>query len=464
MPLPESFREYTEQICQQIRWKKVRPAVAEEIEAHLLDQQQALMEDGFSEEEAAKETLRQMGDPVSTGAQLDRVHRPKAQWGLLRAVALLLLMGFCFSLISNLLRSGNVNLPHMIQSYLVAAVILVVCYFVDFSFLAKIPVPINIGLILILLVLCFVSEPMIGTKRYLVLPGGWIYLNYNLAYLSLLVPICYSLLIYQYRNRGFRGIIYCGLWFLPYLVLMTQYSPYAGMMTALFSCLILLCMAIWSGWFGVKRWKGLTLVLMPTTVCAALSSCVIFSQEDYRKQLFLLFHPETAALGGGYHYWTKRELLKNAHFIGHGNPVEFLDTPMASTSTLSYDWDSFLTLFIYDFGWIILLVVLAALVLFGVLAFRQVRKQTSVLGKLVSLAIVLTLLGQCVFYLLESLGFGFISSLSLPLISPGNAALLMDSILIGFLLSIFRNGEAISDKKSSVPLFSIKIIRNPVEK
>lgn len=37
MPLPEPFREYVENVCGQIRWKKVRPAVAEELEAHLDD-------------------------------------------------------------------------------------------------------------------------------------------------------------------------------------------------------------------------------------------------------------------------------------------------------------------------------------------------------------------------------------------------------------------------------------------
>ena len=72
MPFPEPFREYVENVCGQIRWKKVRPAVAEELEAHLDDQRQALMEEGASEEDAVKETLRQMGDPVDVGGQLDR--------------------------------------------------------------------------------------------------------------------------------------------------------------------------------------------------------------------------------------------------------------------------------------------------------------------------------------------------------------------------------------------------------
>ena len=436
MPLPEPFREYVENVCGQIRWKKVRPAVAEELEAHLDDQRQALMEEGASEEDAVKETLRQMGDPVDVGGQLDRVHRPKPQWAMLAAVGLLLVMGFCFSLAANFLRSANVDPARMIVSYPAAALLILCCYFLDFSFLGKIPVILNGGF-LALTAFLFIRSSY-GPYRDFQFGGG----SFNLAYFSLLVPLLFALLIYHYRNRGYRGIGYCVLWFLPYLVLMSLCPPYAGMVTAIVSCFLLLCMAVWQGWFGTERRKGMFFSLIPAILCAALGCLVIFSQEHNREQVLLLFNPELAREGAGYHYWVKRELLKNAHFIGHGDPVDFLETSMASTSTLSFDWDNFLTLFTYDFGWIVFLAVVAALAIFAVLAFRRVRKLTNALSRVVALAILFTLLGQIVFYLLETLGFGLISGLSLPLISPGNAALMVDAVLVGFLLSVFRNGEA----------------------
>lgn len=436
MPFPEPFREYVENVCGQIRWKKVRPAVAEELEAHLDDQRQALMEEGASEEEAVKETLRQMGDPVSTGAQLDRVHRPKPQWAMLAAVGLLLVMGFCFSLAANYLRSANVNPSHMFLSYPVAAVLILCCYFLDFSFLGKRPVLLNIVFLVLAAAMYVLGLPFSDYEHYFWF-GGF---SLNLAYLSLLAPLLFALLIYHYRNRGYRGIVYCAIWFLPYLAFMAFCPPYAGMVTAIVSCFLLLCMAVWKGWFGTERRKGMIFALIPAVLCAALGCFAIFSQEHNREQVLLLFNP--GPQGAGYHYWVKRELLKNANFIGHGNPVDFLESSMASASTLSFDWDNFLTLFIYDFGWIVFLAVVAALAIFAVLAFRRVRKLTNALSRVVALAILFTLLGQIVFYLLEALGFGLISGLSLPLISPGNAALMVDAVLVGFLLSVFRNGEA----------------------
>ena len=437
MPFPEPFREYVENVCGQIRWKKVRPAVAEELEAHLDDQRQALMEEGASEEEAVKETLRQMGDPVSTGAQLDRVHRSKPQWAMLAAVGLLLVMGFCFSLAANLLRGVEGNPVRVVNAYLAAAVLMLYCYFLDFSFLGKIPVMLNSVFLVLLAALYVLSIPFSFHNEHYFWFGGF---SLNLAYLSLLAPLLYALLIYHYRNRGYRGIGYCVLWFLPYLVLMSLCPPYAGMVTAIVSCFLLLCMAVWKGWFGVERRKGMIFALIPAVLYAALGCFAIFSQEHNREQVLLLFNPSPQ--GPGCHSWVKRELLKNAHFIGHGNPVDFLESSMASTSTLSFDWDNFLTLFIYDFGWIVFLAVVAALAIFAALAFRRVRKLTNALSRVVALAILFTLLVQIVFYLLEALGFGLISGLSLPLISPGNAALMVDAVLVGFLLSVFRNGEA----------------------
>lgn len=431
----EIFRGYVEEVCRQIRWKKVRPAVGEELTAHLIDQQQAFLDAGMEEEEAARESVRQMGDPVSAGAQLDQVHRPKAQWGLLIAAGVILLIGFGFTLLANLLRSANVNPARMASSYVAAALLLLGCYFLDFSSLGKRPVLLNC---IFLAAITFLS---LNNSAYYAYEHFFRFRHFmiNLAYLSLLVPLFYSLLIYRYRGRGYRGILYCSAWLLPYLAFLAFCKPYAGMFLALVCCLLLLFMAIWKGWFWGQRWKEMALAMIPAVLYSIPAVGAIFLQEDYRTRWHLLFHPETDPPNV---VWMLRELLKNARFIGHGEPVDFLDTPLASASHLSGDWDYFLALFVYDFGWIVLLAIAAVLILFIILAFRQIRRLTNDLSRLISHAILFTLIGQCVFYLLDNLGWGLVSSISLPLISPGNAALLIDTALVGFLLSVFRTGEA----------------------
>lgn len=87
--MPDRISAFVEAVGAEIRWKKARPLLTEEIRTHLLDQRDACVAQGMAEDEAQAEAVRQMGDPVALGADLDRVHRPRPQWGLL-ALALVL--------------------------------------------------------------------------------------------------------------------------------------------------------------------------------------------------------------------------------------------------------------------------------------------------------------------------------------------------------------------------------------
>ena len=74
--MDDFFADYLDQAMEQVRWRRARPALAQELRTHLLDQRDACLAQGMSQTEAEAESLRQMGDPVEVGTQLDRVHRP----------------------------------------------------------------------------------------------------------------------------------------------------------------------------------------------------------------------------------------------------------------------------------------------------------------------------------------------------------------------------------------------------
>lgn len=81
MNVSDAFHRYAEKVCEQIRWKKAHPAVAQEIEDHLTDQKNAYLAAGDSESIAEEKALLQMGDPVSVGAALDQTHKPAPNGG-----------------------------------------------------------------------------------------------------------------------------------------------------------------------------------------------------------------------------------------------------------------------------------------------------------------------------------------------------------------------------------------------
>ena len=92
--MPDRIEAFIGAVAAEIRWKKARPVLTEEIRTHLLDQRDAYAAQGMTEDAAQAEAVRQMGDPVALGTDLDRIHRPRPQWGLLAlALALVALAG-----------------------------------------------------------------------------------------------------------------------------------------------------------------------------------------------------------------------------------------------------------------------------------------------------------------------------------------------------------------------------------
>lgn len=65
--MPDRIERYLELAGEQIRWKRAKPALLEELRTHLLDQRDDCLAEGMSEEEAQAEAVRQMGDPVTVG-------------------------------------------------------------------------------------------------------------------------------------------------------------------------------------------------------------------------------------------------------------------------------------------------------------------------------------------------------------------------------------------------------------
>ena len=51
------------------------------------------MQAGMDREQAEREAVRDMGDPVETGISLDSVHRPQVAWKLLGIIILISIAG-----------------------------------------------------------------------------------------------------------------------------------------------------------------------------------------------------------------------------------------------------------------------------------------------------------------------------------------------------------------------------------
>ena len=73
--------DYLITVLEQIRCTKMYPEIEQELRGHIEEQAMANRASGMEEEEAMRCAIQDMGDPVETGVELDRIHRPSTPIG-----------------------------------------------------------------------------------------------------------------------------------------------------------------------------------------------------------------------------------------------------------------------------------------------------------------------------------------------------------------------------------------------
>jgi len=103
-----------------------------------------------------------------------------------------------------------------------------------------------------------------------------------------------------------------------------------------------------------------------------------------------------------------------------------------------------LTYLIHRLGWLSFIVVMGIIFLFIIRSFKLCYKQKSILGRLVSTAVVLTFTMEVLFYTISNLGLS-ITNYALPFISYSGMATIINMTLIGIMLSVFKSGDVVKD-------------------
>lgn len=438
MNVSDSFRKYTETVCEQIRWKKAHPAVAEEIENHLIDQKNAYLEQGDSESIAEEKTLLQMGDPVAIGAALDSTHKPVPQWGMIGLILLLCLLGAGFQLL--FLKNTDLTAAAQQRTLLVMLLSLPLtltaffaAYFLDFSFFGKHPY-----LLSVLLFALYSLLQLFGTTYNGQLAFGSFPLSP--ATLSLLFPLAFCGIFYHLRERGKSGYFLSGILAVLFCLLLLSLHTAGGLLLFLFSAGILMLFAAGKNWFG----KG-TLPIFVGFALAGIAGFLLLllttPYKIYRLQaISIVLRPESDPFGIGYLPLRLREMLDNSVFLGSATPTEI------SYPARSLHSEFLLTSLTYQYGWAVSIGLVLLLTVFLVMGFRKCRKQKSAFGQMVSLVILCTFTAEILIYVIANLGYPLIAPLSLPFLSSGTDGLLCNLFLAGILLSVFRTGEVYRDR------------------
>lgn len=410
----EVLGDYLTAVGAQIRWRRAREPLLRELSDHITDQAADYRADGLEEAHALDRAVAEMGDPETVGRDLDRLHRPKNRWGLALAVLLLALAGLFLQFMIYQVNGQGVFDVYARQAVWVPIALALLCgvWFSDCTLLLR---------------RRWAAVLTIAAVAWAVLDTNGIY-RPTALYVALLLPVLYTALLCRHRNGGPVTVLLWGLaaWTLP-LPAMLVPSASAYLLSGSTMTLVLLAGA-GLGWFAGKRRKNFLLSLLPTLLGLGVLFLSGLQKGYFLRRLSGFLHPELDPNGVGYLYLHLRQ----------GTLADLQETVLSSTDLML----AFLAQWKGEWVFPLSAVLLALVTL---LLLRRVWKLRSRTGKLLALSALLPLLLQVVLYILYNLGYSLFSPLSLPFLSYGAGYLLLNCLLVGFLLSVFRMDALLRD-------------------
>jgi len=425
--------DYVKTVCRQIRWKKAHTRISDEMENHIKDGRDSYIAQGLDEQAATEKAIVDTGDAMIIGTQFDSIHRPKPQWSMFVWIAGFLLLGI---LISVLVFDG-MGIYRRLFWTAAGMLVMIAAYFADFTLLGKYPKGIFVGIALSVWAMFFLL-PSFHIGGVLTEHIFSVSFFPTIQVMALLFPVALVPIIFAAKGKGYRGLIICVLAYGLLCFIAFAAPALAGLIHFAIVGMALLIIAIMKNWFGVNRVVGVAIAFVPYAIILAIMVLVYAQGSWITRRLVTAFNPHSDPMGAGFLALQVRELLSGALVFGEGT------TPNILTQSWLYS-DFILLTVISRFGWLVFGIIMVILMLFmGIVILRCVR-QKSGLGFFVSIAIALTFFVQVFMYLIFNMGLT-IAHISLPLISPGSFAMVINLGLIGFMLSVFRTGDVVADK------------------
>ena len=419
--MPEKMEQYLTQLSEQIRWKRARPTLLRELKTHALEQMDSYLEAGLSQEEAETETLRQLGDPVEIGRDLDQLHQPKPQWGLLLLTVSLVLTGTILQMV--LLRGTDQILPEkLILFALFGFVVLIVGYFSNYLQLIRHSRMIYFGALLLAIILMWMSPKVNGVSYYT-------------HYVTMLYPAVFSLLLCQLRGQGWPGILISILAIFPLVAVILLVNHLIDLMVLLIGGSGFLLIAACKDWFCIGREKGM--MCTAGTLFTGYSAFLLWSgNQAVVTHLYKMFHPEQDPLGSGYMAMTIQSALEHARLWGTGEfSGQWAGLDYGSVARMGAN-DAFLITVIHVLGWIpffLLIGFLASLLLWVMV---KTLHQKNMAAKFLAMSILTIFMLHMVMSLMLTCGYIIVGAFC-PFLKM-SAETVLDMGLMGILLSVFR--------------------------
>lgn len=398
--------KFFSEVLQNIKSKEVKNAVFSELNQHINSSKQTLMVKGLTDIEAEKLAIKQMGNPMELGAKFKKLYRPLFDWKLFSVFLVMIFMG----ILPVIHTPGDFVLQRIIMTIL-GVVTVIAFMLLDYRILYKRKWLILSLACFTMLWIIFLPNEYINGKSYLTIG--------NISISGLIVLPLYLLFWSIHFSQKTLHIF-------STLLLLTI-NLYLYILLADFVPLLLFCI-VWSVLLLTSKTEIKSKVLLIFSLLLVVSTFIFVTFNIYqidRLKSVLGFQRN----GDNYIVSFLRDLLGSAGWFGNNKvPEHFMElhTDMAFVNIT------------YFYGWIVSLFLLVCIItlLFRVCFISLNTKD--IFGRLLVIGIVTILISQFVYNISMMVGLVPYIPMSLPFISYGFGPTVVNSILIGLVLSVYR--------------------------
>jgi len=486
--LANEKKDFLNNVEEQIAWRPLRKTLSQELEEHIFDRMEAYQTEGISQEEAEALAVRDMGDPIVIGTNLNEVHQIQKAPSLAILTLLLSALGLAGSAY---MRWSPEQWSNGFFYYVPGLLVLFLMSWKGYPMIIRH----SRWLIRMAGGLFFVEEFLIARRLVLFWQMGY------LRYFSILLFGPFLILL-AYRMRRYRsktilmiltlcGIIIClpGFYFDSRRDLPACLVLLAGVAGAL---LLMIHREIFSGNSSArKRLYGLTLagvaavgvLFGATRERREMIRWFLWPEDNiqstwddtYNSILIRQLLRETPLVGGieltprelmdygtGAWYFAERDPRQIGVYAIHkteqevqkfdaliaeireagGNPryIHFDESNVTLWDILPqhYHNNYRIIIAILLFGWLAGAVLVAAIGGFYWLLFVYIRKIRGKLAFSLSCCCGFCLLTESILYLLGNFGYQYAAFTNLPMISEGRISILVNMAMLGFIFSAYR--------------------------
>lgn len=410
-------KSYLRLVRNQIKSTEAKQFVESELDNHIEETITRAMMGGISRREAEVQAVQEMGDPIKLGLKMGRLHRPKVDWNLLGLFIILTLVGLIPLFVPNMDYPPSI-FSKVIDIIFGIAIVIALMLF-DYRKL-KNKTWISFGIAAVFILLFYFagrlmnSNPYIGlgpfrTNSMIVLPFLW---------------IGWASVFHRYKKHH---LFLVGLFFLTLFL----YIPISSLANVFIYISLVFTMYIWTFRKEKKKLLG-TIITLFAIVAGILIA--FWQSAGMEARLLGFLHPEKYAKLAGYMPFQIKKYLSEAGWFGQTDKLKGIFLPDTYTDFV------FVTL-TYSFGWLFSIGLAIFLTAITVRIYWISRKTRDPFGQLIILGALSLYTIPFVYNIAMILGFVPIAGFWLPFISYGKITVLINSIIIGLVLSVYRRKD-----------------------